>query len=135
MEVPQEAGPVDEGRLRSIVGDAGFPNAVVVRFGATEERSFLISVPVSKEERPDLENELVALKQQAQPSEILYVADAMTGQDAVRSARAFHEQLEITGVILTKLDGDARGGAILSIREETGSPIRYPRRRMTSAVA
>jgi signal recognition particle subunit SRP54 len=57
------------------------------------------------------------------PKHILFVADAMTGQDAVRSARAFHEQLDITGVVLTKLDGDARGGAALSVREVVGRPI------------
>ncbi|NCP03926.1 MAG: signal recognition particle protein, partial [Deltaproteobacteria bacterium] len=58
------------------------------------------------------------------PSEILFVADAMTGQDAVTVAASFNEQLPLTGVILTKLDGDARGGAALSIRAVTGKPIK-----------
>jgi signal recognition particle subunit SRP54 len=67
--------------------------------------------------------ELQRFKNVLKPRQILFVADAMTGQDAVRSARAFHERLEITGVILTKLDGDARGGAALSVREVVGQPI------------
>ncbi len=68
--------------------------------------------------------ELERLKEQLQPAEILLVADAMTGQDAVQVAKAFDEALGITGVILTKLDGDARGGAALSIRAVTGCPIK-----------
>ena len=59
------------------------------------------------------------------PQEILFVADAMTGQDAVRSADEFHKKLTLTGVILTKMDGDARGGAALSIRHVTGQPIKF----------
>ena len=59
------------------------------------------------------------------PQRILYVADAMTGQDAVRSAKAFDEALPVTGVVLTKLDGDARGGAALSVRHATGKPILF----------
>jgi signal recognition particle subunit SRP54 len=59
------------------------------------------------------------------PVEILFVADAMTGQDAVKSADEFHKQLGITGVILTKMDGDARGGAALSIRSVTGQPLKF----------
>ncbi|MEW6534724.1 MAG: signal recognition particle protein [Candidatus Auribacterota bacterium] len=69
--------------------------------------------------------ELEALKDVIQPHEILFVADAMTGQDAVNSVSQFNERLGISGVILTKLDGDARGGAALSIRATTGCPIRY----------
>jgi len=71
----------------------------------------------------ELMEELLRLKKILKPKHILFVADAMTGQDAVRSARAFHERLDITGVVLTKLDGDARGGAALSIREVVGRPI------------
>jgi len=59
------------------------------------------------------------------PDQILYVADAMTGQDAVNSAKEFNERLDLTGIILTKLDGDARGGAALSVRAVTGKPIRF----------
>jgi signal recognition particle subunit SRP54 len=73
----------------------------------------------------DLMDEMAALKKLLNPSEILFVADAMTGQDAVASARAFHSLLALTGVILTKMDGDARGGAALSIRHVTGAPIKF----------
>jgi signal recognition particle subunit SRP54 len=72
-----------------------------------------------------LMGELRELKEQLNPVEILFVADAMTGQDAVKSANQFHEQLGITGVILTKMDGDARGGAALSIRNVTGQPLKF----------
>jgi signal recognition particle subunit SRP54 len=69
--------------------------------------------------------ELEELKREFEPVEILFVADAMTGQDAVKSAQQFHERLGITGVILTKMDGDARGGAALSIRQVTGRPVKF----------
>ncbi len=72
-----------------------------------------------------LMDEMSQLKAELKPSEILFVADAMTGQDAVNSAKAFNERLGITGVILTKMDGDARGGAALSIRHVTGAPIKF----------
>lgn len=71
-----------------------------------------------------LMGELVRIKESLAPKEILLVADAMTGQDAVNVAASFDEQLSLTGVILTKLDGDARGGAALSIRAVTGKPIK-----------
>src|SRR5579863_6480967 len=73
----------------------------------------------------ELMTELTSLKEQLNPSEILFVADAMTGQDAVKSADEFHKRLGITGVILTKMDGDARGGAALSIRSVTGQPLKF----------
>src|SRR5882724_3547538 len=72
-----------------------------------------------------LMDEMQMLKKQLNPSEILFVADAMTGQDAVRSADEFHKKLALTGVVLTKMDGDARGGAALSIRNVTGQPIKF----------
>src|SRR5580704_5081427 len=72
-----------------------------------------------------LMTELKQLKELLNPVEILFVADAMTGQDAVKSADEFHKQLGITGVILTKMDGDARGGAALSIRHVTGQPLKF----------
>ena len=72
-----------------------------------------------------LMDELQALKRAVAPREVLLVADAMTGQDAVRSAKGFHDGVGLTGVILTKLDGDARGGAALSIHGVTGVPIVY----------
>ena len=71
----------------------------------------------------DLMAQLQRLSEILKPKHILFVADAMTGQDAVRSARAFNERLQISGVVLTKLDGDARGGAALSVREVVGKPI------------
>jgi len=72
-----------------------------------------------------LMDEMQSLKKLLNPSEILFVADAMTGQDAVRSADEFHKKLSLTGVVLTKMDGDARGGAALSIRQVTGAPIKF----------
>jgi signal recognition particle subunit SRP54 len=72
-----------------------------------------------------LMQELHELKEALNPTEILFVADAMTGQDAVRSADEFHKRLGITGIILTKMDGDARGGAALSIRSVTGQPLKF----------
>ena len=72
-----------------------------------------------------LMDELRTLKDVLAPTEILFVADAMTGQDAVRSAGEFHRALGLTGIILTKMDGDARGGAALSIRHVTGVPIKF----------
>ena len=72
-----------------------------------------------------LMNEMQSLKKLLNPQEILFVADAMTGQDAVRSADEFHKKLSLTGVVLTKMDGDARGGAALSIRSVTGQPIKF----------
>jgi signal recognition particle subunit SRP54 len=72
-----------------------------------------------------LMDEMAQLKKLLSPSEILFVADAMTGQDAVASAAAFNAKLQITGSILTKMDGDARGGAALSIRQITGQPVKF----------
>src|SRR3989338_3614969 len=73
----------------------------------------------------ELMGELEVMKKASPPVETLFVADAMTGQDAVKSAGTFHERLSLTGVILTKMDGDARGGAALSIRWVTGQPIKF----------
>lgn len=73
----------------------------------------------------ELMGELVAVKAAVQPHEVLLVADAMTGQDAVNMATQFHERVGMTGIILTKVEGDARGGAVLSIRAVTGQPIKF----------
>jgi signal recognition particle subunit SRP54 len=73
----------------------------------------------------ELMRELQELKELLAPTEILFVADAMTGQDAVKSADEFHKRLGITGAILTKMDGDARGGGALSIRHVTGQPLKF----------
>jgi signal recognition particle subunit SRP54 len=72
-----------------------------------------------------LMGELQAIKAEVKPSEILLVVDAMTGQDAVNAAQTFNEWLDIDGVMLTKLDGDARGGAALSVKAVTGKPIKF----------
>jgi signal recognition particle subunit SRP54 len=69
--------------------------------------------------------EVEAIKRETTPKELLFVADAMTGQEAVNVAKGFHDRLGITGVILTKMDGDARGGAALSIYKVTGAPIKF----------
>ncbi len=73
----------------------------------------------------EMMNELVRLKQAVPPHEVLLVADAMTGQDSVRIAQGFNQSVGLTGVILTKLDGDARGGAALSVYGVTGAPIKF----------
>ena len=73
----------------------------------------------------ELMDEMARLKKLLNPSEILFIADAMTGQDAVNSSLTFHQRLGLTGVVLTKMDGDARGGAALSIRHVTGQPIKF----------
>ena len=73
----------------------------------------------------ELMDELEKIHQQVEPAEVLLVADAMTGQDAVNSAAEFNRRMDLTGVILSKMDGDARGGAALSIRSVTGTPIKF----------
>ena len=73
----------------------------------------------------ELMGELVKIKESTNPSEILLVVDAMTGQDAVNVAKSFNELLDITGVVLTKMDGDTRGGAALSVKYITGKPIKF----------
>jgi signal recognition particle subunit SRP54 len=70
-------------------------------------------------------NEIAALKESTKPHEILFVVDAMTGQDAVNTAKAFNDRLDFTGVVLTKLDGDTRGGAALSIKSVVNKPIKF----------
>ena len=70
-------------------------------------------------------NEIKEISQISNPTETLYVADSMTGQDAINSSIEFNNSLNITGIILTKLDGDSRGGAALSLRECTGKPIKF----------
>ncbi|HEU5180489.1 MAG TPA: signal recognition particle protein [Candidatus Polarisedimenticolia bacterium] len=73
----------------------------------------------------ELMEELLRIVERVRPTEVLYVADAMSGQDAVRSAQEFHRKVKLTGIILSKLDGDARGGAALSVRSVTGVPIKF----------
>ena len=111
--------------------DAGAKSAVAVcREAVSQARSRLLD-PVILDTAGRLHideplmQELRAVKAEVKPTEILMVLDAMTGQDAVNSASTFHQALELTGTILTKLDGDTRGGAALSIREVTGTPIKF----------
>lgn len=73
----------------------------------------------------EMMNEIAAVKAATQPHEILFVVDAMTGQDAVNTAKAFNDRLDFTGVVLTKLDGDTRGGAALSIKSVVNKPIKF----------
>ncbi len=73
----------------------------------------------------ELMEELERIKEEVKPSEIIYVADAMQGQTALETAKTFHERLGLTGVVLTKMDGDARGGLALSVRETLGVPIKF----------
>ena len=99
--------------------------------GAVREAKLSASdvVLVDTAGRLHIDDELMAelghLKRELQPAEILFIADAMIGQDAVRSAGEFHRRLGLTGVVLTKLDGDARGGAALSIGKVTGAPVKF----------
>ncbi|HET7871184.1 MAG TPA: signal recognition particle protein [Terriglobales bacterium] len=115
-------GKVDEGNTAAVERLAKEARKEAMNSGC----NFLI---VDTAGRLHIDDELMAemqsLKALLNPQEILFVADAMTGQDAVRSAEEFHRKLSITGVILTKMDGDARGGAAISIRQVTGQPIKF----------
>ena len=108
---------------------AGEPLAICKR-GIEEARSLKNDVVIlDTAGRLHLDGEMMTEIQQiadmSDPDEIIFVADGMTGQDAVNSAQAFHEALPLSGVILTKMDGDSRGGAAVSIREVTGKPIKF----------
>lgn len=97
-----------------------------VQVAAKENASVIIIDTAGRLHIDDaLMRELEEIKQAVNPREILFVADAMTGQDAVNVAEKFNERLGISGVVLTKMDGDARGGAALSIRSVTGAPVRF----------
>lgn len=93
--------------------------------GKTRARTVIIDTAGRLQIDEEMMAELVRLKGAVRPHEILLVADGMTGQDAVRIAKGFHDALGITGVVLTKMDGDSRGGAALSIYGVTGAPIKY----------
>ncbi|HEY7681682.1 MAG TPA: signal recognition particle protein [Gemmatimonadales bacterium] len=97
----------------------------IVEAGKARARTVLVDTAGRLQVDAEMMDELKVLKAAVRPHEILLVADGMTGQDAVRIASGFHEALGITGVILTKMDGDARGGAALSIYGVTGAPIKY----------
>jgi signal recognition particle subunit SRP54 len=93
--------------------------------GKARARTVLVDTAGRLQIDAEMMGELERLKAAVKPHEILFIADGMTGQDAVRIARGFHEALGITGVILTKMDGDARGGAALSVYGVTRAPIKY----------
>ena len=116
-------GPADapeaEGDVAALVA------AAVEAAGKARARTVLVDTAGRLQIDDEMMAELGRVKQAVAPHEILLVADAMTGQDAVRIAQGFHDALGITGVILTKLDGDARGGAALSINGVTGAPIKF----------
>ncbi len=110
------------GRPADVVG---LVRAGLAAASRARARSVLVDTAGRMQLDEEMMRELVRLKEALAPQEILLVADGMTGQDAVRIARGFHEAVGLTGVILTKLDGDARGGAALSIYGVTGTPIKY----------
>lgn len=97
----------------------------IAEAGKARARTVLVDTAGRLQIDQEMMDELVRLKEAVKPQEILLVADGMTGQDAVRIARGFHDALGITGVVLTKMDGDARGGAALSIYGVTKAPIKY----------
>ena len=90
-----------------------------------EEKGILVSQEGYEKLDEELMQELKNVKANVKPHEILLVVDSMTGQDAVNVAQTFNENLGIDGVILTKLDGDTRGGAALSVKKITGRPIKF----------
>ncbi|WP_263379991.1 signal recognition particle protein [Granulicella paludicola] len=120
-----------EGELTTENGQLGTPDvlrlAKEARREATNSACNILIVDTAGRLGIDeaLMAEMAELKKLLNPSEILFVADAMTGQDAVNSAKAFNDRLAITGSVLTKMDGDARGGAALSIRQITGQPVKF----------
>ncbi|MEX1050263.1 MAG: signal recognition particle protein [Gemmatimonadales bacterium] len=104
---------------------AALVQAGVAAAGKARARTVLVDTAGRLQIDDALMAELVQVRNAVAPQEILLVADAMMGQDAVRIARGFHDALGITGVVLTKLDGDARGGAMLSMQAVTGAPVKY----------
>ncbi len=99
--------------------------AGIAEAGHQRARTVIVDTAGRLQIDAELMDELVRLKAAVEPQEILLVADGMTGQDAVKIAQGFHQALGVTGVVLTKLDGDARGGAALSIHGVTGAPIKF----------
>ncbi|NNF51874.1 MAG: signal recognition particle protein [Gammaproteobacteria bacterium] len=135
-DVYRPAAIAQLGKLADQVGaeffpsDAGDKPAVIASAALAAARLAQVDVLIlDTAGRLHVDNEMMAeiaeLHAQVQPVETLFVVDSMTGQDAVRAAQAFSEALPLTGVILTKADGDARGGAALSVRQITGAPIKF----------
>lgn len=119
MKIPIFAGPEGENRPLELARGA---KREAMQIGRD---TLLVDTAGRLHIDDELMTELQQLKEALNPTEILFVADAMTGQDAVKSADEFHKRLGITGVILTKMDGDARGGGALSIRQVTGQPLKF----------
>ncbi len=117
--------PVFEGTAEEAAGPSDLARAARREAIQTGRDVLLVDTAGRLHIDDELMTELQQLKELLNPVEILFVADAMTGQDAVRSADEFHKRLGITGVILTKMDGDARGGGALSIRTVTGQPLKF----------
>src|SRR5437868_556885 len=117
--VPVLGGGRGEKDVPSLVKDA------LRQAGSARARTVIVDTAGRLQIDAEMMDELKALKAAVPPKEVLLVADGMTGQDAVKIARGFHEGVGLTGVILTKLDGDTRGGAALSIHGVTGVPIKY----------
>ena len=115
-------GMGEEGRGKGVVA---LVRAAMRDAESARARTVIVDTAGRLQIDAEMMDELRALKAAVHPREVLLVADGMTGQDAVKIARGFHEAVGLTGVILTKLDGDARGGAALSIHGVTGVPIKY----------
>ena len=115
----------------TVYSERGAPDPVVVCHNAvrkaTEEGIPVVILDTAGRLHIDdeLMEQLKRIDKRVEPDQVLLVVDAMTGQDAVNSAKAFNEALELDGVIMTKLDGDARGGAALSVKQVTGVPIKF----------
>ena len=111
----------DAGQVVLLLGENGSGKSTLLRILAGLIRPTAGRLHVNEE----LMQELAAIRERVQPREILLVADSMTGQDAVNVAQSFHERLDLSGVVLTKMEGDARGGAALSIRTILNRPIKF----------
>ena len=118
-------GGVNAAASAPSAGDVvGLVEAGIRAAGAARARTVLVDTAGRMQLDQEMMQELVRLKEAVKPHEVLLIADGMTGQDAVRIAKGFHDAVGLTGVILTKLDGDARGGAALSVYGITGAPIK-----------
>ena len=120
----------DQLSMKVFTGETGTRPAEIARLAIEHARDNDFDVVIlDTAGRLHIDEQMMAeireLKEVAAPHEVLLVVDAMTGQDAVNMAKSFNEMLELTGLVLTKLDGDARGGAALSIREVTGKPVKF----------
>jgi len=123
--VYSETGGRADGRTGSMPDVVQLVKAGILAAGKARARTVIVDTAGRLQIDDEMMGELARIKVAIQPHEILLVADGMTGQDAVRIAQGFHDALGITGVVLTKMDGDSRGGAALSIYGVTHAPIKY----------